>query len=205
MTDFYGPRPQPRQPRRVPRNFGTFESEGSARAPSPPGREHGDRPAPTVARRWHVCGLLLLTAAGIGALIEAWRLGLWRQNSPGEGLFPFLAAVAVTGLALFGLVSAARMAEPSRAASSTDEQGATIKRIAWYLIGLGFYVGAIEPLGIAVSTVLVVALILRFAERHSVLESLGIAIATAVGCELIVALWPGAGLPRGWLWDRLRH
>ena len=43
----------------------------------------------TVGRRWRLLGYGLLTAAGVYALGEAWRLGLWRQGSPGEGLFPF--------------------------------------------------------------------------------------------------------------------
>ena len=50
---------------------------------------------PTVANRWHVAGFVLLVATGVYAVAVSLQLGLWRQNSPGEGLFPFLAAASI--------------------------------------------------------------------------------------------------------------
>ena len=57
-----------------------------------------------VSPRGHLVGHAVLAAAGLGALVIALRLGLWRQNSPGEGLFPFLAALAMVSFSVAGLV-----------------------------------------------------------------------------------------------------
>src|SRR4030081_2400602 len=76
----------------------------------------------TVGRRWRLLGYGLLAAAGVYALGEAWRLGLWRQGSPGEGLFSFLTAIGMTGFTALSLAAALRAPEaptqarpPSRA------------------------------------------------------------------------------------------
>jgi len=169
--------------------------------------EDGDQTAP-VARRWHVLGLVLLTAAGAYAVVVSLGLGLWRQGSPGEGLFPFLTAAAVTIFSLAALAATLRSREtqappdPGAANANADLRG-VVWRVSAYLAGLVFYAGALDALGFAVSTVIVVVFILRFAERVTWRTTLAVAVGAAAACQILFVRWLGAILPTGTLWDRL--
>jgi putative tricarboxylic transport membrane protein len=159
---------------------------------------------PGVARKWHVLGFALLTVAGVYAVAVSLSLGLWRQNSPGEGLFPFITSVAVTAFSLAGLVGLRRLPRlPVHSGAGEQPLGATVKRLAAYLAALIFYAAALDGLGFALSTVLVVLFILRIAEGYSWRTTLAIAAGTAAGCHVLFVYWLGAILPIGTLWERL--
>jgi putative tricarboxylic transport membrane protein len=165
--------------------------------------EDGSSP-PAVAKRWHVLGFVLLVAAGAYAVAVALRLGLWRQNSPGEGLFPFLAAVSMTVFGLVGLAGVLRGQEASGQAAAADLRG-TLLRVGAYLVGLVVYAGALDAFGFIVSTIVVVVFILRFAEGYSWRTTLALAVGTAAGCHVLFVRWLGAILPTGYLWDRFLY
>ena len=159
---------------------------------------------PAVARKWHVLGFALLIAAGVYALAVSLTLGLWRQNSPGEGLFPFIAAAAVTAFSLAGLIrTLGARHEAARAADGELGQRTTALRLGAYLAALIFYAVVLDALGFIVSTVLVVVFILRIAEGYDWRMTLGVAVGTVVGCQILFVHWLGALLPTGSLWDRL--
>ncbi len=159
---------------------------------------------PTVAQKWHVLGFTLLVAAGAYALVASLSLGLWRQNSPGEGLFPFIAAAAVTAFSLAGLVGilSTRHA-PAHPDDSGHGLGPTVLRLGAYLAALIFYAAVLDAVGFIVSTVLVVVFILRIAEGYGWRTTLGVAGGTAVGCHVLFVYWLGAILPTGFFWDSL--
>jgi putative tricarboxylic transport membrane protein len=157
-----------------------------------------------VARKWHVLGFVLLAGVGAYAVAISLSLGLWRQNSPGEGLFPFLTACAVTAFALAGLAGLrGRPRVPVQADDGELLLRATVKRLAAYLIALVFYAAALDWLGFSLSTILVVVFILRMAEGYGWRTTLAIAAGTAAGCHVLFVFWLGAILPTGFLWDRL--
>ena len=159
---------------------------------------------PTVARKWHVLGFVVLVAAGVYAIAASLALGLWRQNSPGEGLFPFIAATAVTAFSLAGLggVLSTRYAS---AQPANGELGlrTTVMRLGAYLAALIFYAAVLDALGFIVSTVLVVVFILRIAEGYGWSTTLGVAAGTALGCHVLFVYCLGAILPAGFLWERM--
>ena len=159
----------------------------------------------TVGRRWRLLGYGLLTAAGVYALGEAWRLGLWRQGSPGEGLFPFLTAIGMTGFAALCLGAALREPEAPTQARPTGELRAMLLRIGAYLAALLFYAVAFDPLGFIISTIATVVFILRFAERYAWTTTIALAVGTAAGCHLLFVYWLQAILPTGYLWDNLLY
>lgn len=165
--------------------------------------EQGEQ-TPTVARKWHVLGFVFLVAAGVYAVAASLTLGLWRQNSPGEGLFPFIAATAVTAFSLAGLAGALSTRHaPAQPDDSEHGLGTTVLRLGAYLAALVFYAAVLDALGFIVSTVLVVVFILRIAEGYGWRMTLGVAAGTAVGCHVLFVHWLGAILPTGFLWDRL--
>ena len=55
----------------------------------------------------------------------------------------------------------------------------------------------------AVSTVVTVVFILRFAERYAWTTTIALATGTAAGCHLLFVYWLQAILPTGYLWDNL--
>lgn len=159
---------------------------------------------PTVARKWHVLGFTLLIAAGVYALAVSLRLGLWRSNSPGEGLFPFMAAAAVTTFGLAGLVGIARAAQtPGQSDASAADLWTIVWRLGAYVGALIFYAATLDALGFLVSTVVVVVFILRVAEGHGWGTTLAVAAGTAASCYVLFVHWLGAILPTGVLWDRM--
>ena len=159
---------------------------------------------PAVARKWHVLGFVFLVAAGVYAIAASLGLGLWRQNSPGEGLFPFIAATAVTAFSLAGLAGVlSTRSAPTQPDDSEHELRTTVLRLGAYLAALIFYAAVLDALGFIVSTVLVVVFILRIAEGYGWRMTLGVAAGTAVGCHVLFVYWLGAILPAGFLWDRV--
>ncbi len=160
-------------------------------------------PQPAVARRWHVLGFVLLTGAGLYAVVVSLKLGLWRQNSPGEGLFPFITALAMTVFGVTSLAGLLRASAATAAPAAGDARGSAYLRVGLYLAGLVFYAGLLDALGFIVSTVLAVIFILRFAERYGWGMSALIAIGTAATCQLLFVRWLGAILPTGFVWDKV--
>jgi hypothetical protein len=164
-----------------------------------------ERATGLAARSWHVLGFALLTATGIYAGIVSLRLGLWRQGSPGEGLFPFITAFSMTVFSLLGLAGARRAREsaPPEARRAT-RQGAVL-RIGAYLVGLVFYAATLDALGFIVSTIIAVVFIVRFAERYAWLPTLVLAAGTVATCQILFVTWLGAILPTGFVWDALLY
>jgi putative tricarboxylic transport membrane protein len=157
----------------------------------------------TVGKRWRVLGYGLLAATGVYALGEALRLGLWRQGSPGEGLFPFLTAIGMTAFAVLCLAVALRERSAPVRARPPGELRGTLLRIGAYLAALLFYATTLDPLGFIISTIVTVVFILRFAERYAWTTTIALAVGTAAGCHLLFVYWLQAILPTGYLWDNL--
>ena len=71
----------------------------------------------------------VLAGIGLVALAISLRLGLWRQSSPGEGLFPFLTALAMVMFSVAGLVRDWLRREAAAARAGGDRAG-LIRRVA---------------------------------------------------------------------------
>ncbi len=156
---------------------------------------------PVASPRGRLFGHAVLTALGLVALAIALRLGLWRQHSPGEGLFPFVAALAMVAFSAAGLARDATKLEAAPDGTPAERSG--LVRVAAYLGALVFYALALEPLGFVVATAITIAFILRCAERYPWLATLALTAGTVLGCELLFVLWLGAILPTGTLWADL--
>ena len=156
---------------------------------------------PVASPRGRLVGHAVLATVGLVALAIALRLGVWRQNSPGEGLFPFLAALAMVAFSVAGLVRDWLDRKAARTHAVGDRSGRM--RVAAYLGALVFYAGTLEFFGFIVATALTIIFILRFAERYSWRATLALTAGTVVGCQLLFVLWLGAILPTGTLWENL--
>ncbi len=143
--------------------------------------------------------LILLTGIGLYATGFSWSIGLWRGTSPGEGLFPFIAALAVTLLSLVGL--AGLFLEAGAAGATPRLEPEARRRLGFYLAALVFYGGTLEVLGFVASTILSLAFILRVAERYSWRMTLALVAGTVIGSYLLFVVWLGVIFPDGALWQ----
>jgi len=152
------------------------------------------------AASWRARLVAHAVLAGIGliALAISLRLGLWRQSSPGEGLFPFLTALAMVTFSVAGLICdwMKRAAAPAR----TVRDRAGLIRVGAYLGALVFYAVSLEFLGFIVATALTITFIVRVAERYPRAATLALTAGTVIGCQVLFVLWLGAMLPTGTLW-----
>jgi len=157
--------------------------------------------APVASPRARLVAHAVLAGIGLVALAISLRLGLWRQSSPGEGLFPFLTALAMVAFSGAGLVRdwTTRAAAPARIVY--DRSG--LVRVGAYLGALGFYAVTLEFLGFIVATALTITFILRVAERYPWIATLALTAVTVIGCQVLFVLWLGAMLPTGTLWADL--
>lgn len=159
-----------------------------------------DTPAPVPSRIGRAVSLALLAAVGLYAAQFSWGIGLWRGRSPGEGLFPFFAAVAVIALSLAGLI-ALRLESRTPVEQVPRLEASAVRRLGCYLGALVFYGGTLEVLGFFVSTILSLTFILAVAERYSWRMTAALVTGTVVGSYLLFAVWLGVIFPDGTLWQ----
>ena len=151
--------------------------------------------------RARLIGHAVLLAAGVLALAISLRLGVWRQSSPGEGLFPFLCSLAMVAFGAAGVAQDWLKLKGAQARAAGDLTG--LIRVAAYLGALVFYAASLEFLGFIVATAITITFILRVAERYSWLATLALTAGTIIGCQVLFVLWLGAILPTGTLWENL--
>ena len=127
--------------------------------------------APAAAPRARLVAHAVLAGIGLVALAISLRLGLWRQSSPGEGLFPFLTALAMVTFSVAGLVRDWLRREAAPARAGGDRAG--LIRVGAYLGALVFYAVSLEFLGFIVATALTITFILRVRRALSLGRDVG--------------------------------
>ena len=157
--------------------------------------------APVASPRARLIGHAVLAAVALVALVISLRLGVWRQSSPGEGLFPFLTALAMLAFSAAGLTRDWSKRTAVQGQPAGDRSG--LMRVAAYLGALVFYAASLEFLGFIVASAITLVFILRFAERYPWLATLALTAGTVIGCQVLFVLWLGAILPAGTLWTSL--
>ena len=162
--------------------------------------EHGTGAA-GAPRRGRLAGHVVLAAASLLALAISLRLGLWRQGSPGEGLFPFLTAFAMAAFSVAGLIGDLRQRAPAHDRLFGGRAG--LLRVAAYLGALVFFaaVARTARLHRRIDDHARLHPALRRALR--VVATLALTAGTVVGCQILFVLWLGAILPTGTLWAEL--
>jgi putative tricarboxylic transport membrane protein len=141
---------------------------------------------------------LLLSVAGVVAVVMALQLGLWRDGSPGPGLFPFLVSCAMVVLGAIGIVTAMLRDHRGKAGPAVPVQGWL--RVAIYMIALLVYAGSIEYIGFYVATTLVLAVILTAAENLSWRITLPVIAGTLIFVNVVFVRWLDVYFPSGSLW-----
>jgi putative tricarboxylic transport membrane protein len=129
---------------------------------------------------------------GGAAAAYAWTLGLFGPSGPESGLFPFIAALIVTGAGIVLLV------RPSMRARAADwPRGAAFYRVAGVLVGLAVMALGMPYLGFAVAGALTMIILLRTVEQSSWTGSIAMALASVVAVVWLFGYMLGMVLPRG--------
>ena len=158
-----------------------------------------------VTRFGNLASLALLCGAGIIAIAMALKLGVWRDGSPGPGLFPFLASVGIVSLSAIGMATAAwrlrQVAGQGDTAAGLNRQG--LLRVAVYTAALLGYALLLETLGFYVTTVLVLFVILKLAERLSWRIVVPVILGALVFTYLLFQRALGVYFAKGSVWESL--
>jgi hypothetical protein len=126
----------------------------------------------------------------------SYRLG--GLTSPGSGLMPFLAGMAICVLASVGLITATLRNDRKRKGHPLFED-VNWKRILLTLAALLGYLFTLKPLGFFLCTTLFVAFSLRIIVPHRWGLAVGFSLLTSSICYAIFEVWLRAQLPKGLL------
>ena len=146
-------------------------------------------------RRADRVGAVLLLLFGVWFAAVALRYyTYWGATGPGSGFFPFWLGVAMTVLAAFLLVQAAREPDPGPA---WIPRGRGAVRFLGVLGASVAFVALMPWLGMVLGTVLFLIVILRVLERHSWPTALGVAAGTAAVNWAVFTWWLRVPFPAG--------
>jgi putative tricarboxylic transport membrane protein len=137
----------------------------------------------------------VLAALAGAACVGAWRLGLGDVHNPGPGFMPFAAA------ALLGVMAAVQLARGLLSAPPPSEGAAPFAASRWSTVAivLGALVGfgaLIDPLGFALTTFLMLAVLFGVIARKRWWVALAAALTIAVAASLAFRAL-GLQLPAG--------
>lgn len=152
-----------------------------------------------------LAGGAVLALIGAWAASEAWSYGLWRARAPGEGLYPFIVALALvilagTCLVLEGKGRLEGSPPPTADENLADDAGPPQwRKIGLYLAGLVALAAFLPTLGYWIVTGAVLVLILRGAERLSWRLTVAVTAASSIVTYLVFERLLGLPLPRATL------
>ncbi len=152
-------------------------------------------------KRVWVITYLVWGGVALAAAAEAGRLGFGTFGRPGPGFLPFIAAAALGGLALIGLIRAAAGREEPQAKALF--RGADLLRIGVVAGVLFLYVRAWEIFGFLPCTFVLLLFLFRCVEPLRWRTVFLGALFTLAMTYILFSVLLGARLPAGRLWSSL--
>ncbi len=140
-----------------------------------------------------VAAILLLL--GIIVVITSWKLGAgWTTDGPGSGYFPFGIGVLIC-ISGAGTLFQALFGKNKNTEVFVDSE--QIKRVLQVFIPAVIYVGAIEVLGVYVSSVIYIAVFMVWLGKFSPIKAIIAAFAVNVVFFLMFEVWFKVPLYKG--------
>lgn len=140
-----------------------------------------------------LAGVLLLLAVLV--ITDSLRVGIdWASDGPRAGYFPFYIGIGLAGTALALLLTQLRRWRQDTRVFAEHGQLASVWMVFWPMV---IYVGLISPLGMYVSSMV---LILYFMRRHGHFGWLASALTSVLvmaGIYAVFELWFMVPLPKG--------
>ncbi len=147
-----------------------------------------------MARRDGLAALAMLLVAG-AVVHESAKLPFGAVRNPGPGFVPWWIGVTLGALSV--LLGAQALRAKGPAAPAAGAARSRWGQVAGLLVAFALYVAVLVPLGYAISTFLLVLLMLRPLLRRRLAAALGLAVLAAGGSYLLFAVWLKVPLPPG--------
>jgi putative tricarboxylic transport membrane protein len=128
---------------------------------------------------------------GGAAASYAWTLGLTGPSGPDSGLFPFIAALIVTG------AGAVLLVRPDTTLPAGFPRGAALGRVLGVIAGLAFMALSMPYLGFAAAGFVTMIILLRAVEKSGWVFSVVLALVSVLIVEWLFGHVLGMTLPRG--------
>ena len=141
----------------------------------------------------------LLFLFGATFVYQSYELGFrWAVEGPQSGFFPFYVALIICGSSLVVFVNALR-GKAGRSDESFVERG-QLWKVMQILIPAAIFVLGVQLIGIYVSSVIYIALFMRFLGKYSWLKSVLIAAIICIALFFMFEVWFQVPLYKG-RWD----
>jgi hypothetical protein len=157
----------------------------------------GDEPGLVSNRTMDIVVALLLLLVSSIVIYDSTRLGFdWRENEgPASGYFPFYIAVILAGASFVNLARAV-LAKGGNGSDAFVTKTAFMRVLA-VLVPAIVYVGAIQYLGLYVSSAIFIMAFMLVLGRESILRAALVGIAVPVFLFLMFEVWFLVPLPKG--------
>ena len=138
--------------------------------------------------------VILLALAVAYAATAARRYTYWNATGPGSGFFPFWLGLVLAVLATLLLVSAVRETHPGPA---WLPRGHGAARLVVVVVATAVFIALMPVLGMALGTVLFLAVLLKALEGHSWAATVGVAVGVAIANWAVFTWWLRVPFPVG--------
>lgn len=138
---------------------------------------------------------------GVITVALSLQLPLGAPHMPGSGLFPLMLGLALMTLAAgrgIQLVQTRRKVAAPETPTAPMGDGAT-RRVALFVAGVVAAVLLLKPLGYALSSFLLMLVLLQILGIRRWYSSVTIALASATVCYVVFVLWLKIPMPTGWI------
>ena len=133
----------------------------------------------------------LLLAGGLYWMSASVPLGFWLGFAPGTGFMPFVYGALL--VLLSGIVLAGRLMSAERLAAVTESP----RKPLTIILTVALAIFGIETAGFVPAIIVTLLALFIVVERLPVVQSLGVAVATAAGFHFLFRVWLGVPLPQG--------
>lgn len=133
----------------------------------------------------------LLLTGGLYWMSASVPLGFWLGFAPGTGFMPFVYGALL--VLLSGIVLAGRLMSAERLAAVTESP----RKPLTIILTVALAIFGIETVGFVPAIIVTLLALFIVVERLPVVQSFGVAVATAAGLHFLFRVWLGVPLPQG--------
>ena len=132
---------------------------------------------------------------GIIVLIGSLQVGIdWGVEGPRAGFFPFYISLFIIVASIYNLLQATALGGIKQGLFSSVDQ---LKRVLSVVVPATIYVALVSPIGIYVSSMLLIAVFMMWIGKYSVWKTLPIAIGVPVVVYVVFERYFQIPLPKG--------
>lgn len=139
-------------------------------------------------------GVALLTLVfGLIVIFGSFKVGVgWGSEGPEAGFFPFYVGLFITGGSVINLIMGMR-SDPDQLASEWSQ----LRQVLKVLVPTGIYCFLVEPFGIYITSMLLIAVFMKWLGKYSWALTAAISIGVPTAFFFVFERWFLIPLPKG--------